>query len=134
MKIMALVISIFIPAAFAAAAEDLRGQAGKAVLEGLANQSGLWGWGSIPAGHILNNSSLIEGGWIAPADRSSMETPSMVIPQGGGLGEISNLEFPSLTMPAFYQMDSKGFGSNVKKVFDCTCFTAPTEAQFPRVY
>ena len=39
-----------------------------------------------------------------------------------------------LTMPAYYQRGSKGFGSDVKKVFDCTCFTAPTVAQFPRVY
>jgi hypothetical protein len=39
-----------------------------------------------------------------------------------------------LTMPTYYQAGSRGFGSNVKAVFDCTCSKAPTEAQFPRVY
>ena len=39
-----------------------------------------------------------------------------------------------LTMPTYYQAGSKGFGSNVKAVFDCTCNKALTAAQFPRVY
>jgi hypothetical protein len=37
-------------------------------------------------------------------------------------------------MPTNYQKGGKGFGSNVKGVFDCTCFKAPTQAQFPRIY
>jgi hypothetical protein len=30
-----------------------------------------------------------------------------------------------LTMPTYYQKGSKGFGSNVKDVFDCTCWREP---------
>jgi hypothetical protein len=30
-----------------------------------------------------------------------------------------------LTMPKYYRMGSKGFGSNVKAIFDCTCFESP---------
>lgn len=30
--------------------------------------------------------------------------------------------------------DQKGFGKSTKGVFDCTCFKAPTEAEFPRTY
>jgi hypothetical protein len=33
-----------------------------------------------------------------------------------------------------YQKGSKGFGSNVAKIFDCTCPKILTHAQFPRVY
>ena len=37
-----------------------------------------------------------------------------------------------LTIPTTYMGDSKLKGA--KGVFDCTCFKAPTQAQFPRVY
>ena len=37
-----------------------------------------------------------------------------------------------LTIPTTYLGDSKLKGA--KGVFDCTCFKAPTQAQFPRVY
>ena len=30
-----------------------------------------------------------------------------------------------LTMPTYYQKGSKGFGSNVKSIFDCTCWRQP---------
>lgn len=33
-----------------------------------------------------------------------------------------------------YYFDKKYYGSSAKGVFDCTCFKAPTQAQFPRVY
>jgi hypothetical protein len=39
-----------------------------------------------------------------------------------------------LTMPTNYQKGGKGFGGNVKGVFDCTCFKAPMQAQYPRIY
>jgi len=32
-----------------------------------------------------------------------------------------------LTMPTYYQKGSKGFGSNAKDVFDCTCWKEPGE-------
>ena len=37
-----------------------------------------------------------------------------------------------LTIPTTYMGDSKLKGA--KGVFDCTCFKAPTQAQFPRIY
>lgn len=37
-----------------------------------------------------------------------------------------------LTMPDAYRKGSNGFGSDVAGVFDCTCFKAPTKAEFPR--
>jgi len=37
-----------------------------------------------------------------------------------------------LTMPTYYQTGSKGFGSNVKGVFDCSCYKVPSTAQFQR--
>jgi len=37
-----------------------------------------------------------------------------------------------LSMPEVYRKGSKGFGSDVTGVFDCTCFKAPTKAEFPR--
>ena len=36
-----------------------------------------------------------------------------------------------LTMPKYYQAGSKGFGSNVKPVFDCTCSKWAQTAEFP---
>lgn len=38
-----------------------------------------------------------------------------------------------LTMPTYYQKGSKGFGSNAKDVFDCTCWKEPGECGIPRV-
>ena len=36
-----------------------------------------------------------------------------------------------LTMPTYYQKGSKGFGSNVKGIFDCTCFqSSPSKRSF----
>ncbi len=37
-----------------------------------------------------------------------------------------------LTMPEPYQKGTKGFGSDVKGIFDCTCSKAPDKAEFPR--
>ena len=39
-----------------------------------------------------------------------------------------------MTMPTYYQKGGGGFGSNVKGILDCTCFKAPTQAEFPRLY
>jgi hypothetical protein len=36
-----------------------------------------------------------------------------------------------LTMPKYYAAGTKGFGSNVKAVFDCTCSKYTTTAEFP---
>ncbi|MHB8119786.1 MAG: hypothetical protein ACYDHX_13845 [Methanothrix sp.] len=37
-----------------------------------------------------------------------------------------------LSMPDAYRKGANGFGSDVAGVFDCTCFKAPTKAEFPR--
>ncbi len=37
-----------------------------------------------------------------------------------------------LSMPDAYRKGINGFGSDVTAVFDCTCFKAPTKAEFPR--
>lgn len=37
-----------------------------------------------------------------------------------------------LTMPEAYQKGTKGFGSDVKGIFDCSCFKVPDKAEFPR--
>jgi len=38
-----------------------------------------------------------------------------------------------LSMPETYRKGSKGFGSDVAGIFDCTCFKAPALAEFPRL-
>jgi hypothetical protein len=38
-----------------------------------------------------------------------------------------------LSLPETYRKGSNGFGSDVSGVFDCTCFKAPTQAEFPRL-
>lgn len=39
-----------------------------------------------------------------------------------------------MTMPTYYKRGTYGFGSNVKGIFDCTCFKARAEAEWPRIY
>jgi hypothetical protein len=73
-KLMAIALFVVMFLSLASAVE-LGGQAGKDALADLGNTSGLWGWGSAPAGKITENGSLIAGFWILPADRSSMEMP-----------------------------------------------------------
>jgi hypothetical protein len=36
------------------------------------------------------------------------------------------------TMPTYYQKGNKGFGSNVKGVFDCTCWKEPSDCGITR--
>lgn len=126
-----LPLSIFILIAFAAASVDLSGQAGKIALEGIqneSNQSTLWNWGSAPAGHIVNDSQLIAGAWILPIDRSSMETPSGAVLQGGQpTGEAPFI--PKVI--ELYDMNNPNTASGV---FDFTSFKAPSQSQFPRIY
>ncbi|MFZ3149163.1 MAG: hypothetical protein WA137_08975 [Methanothrix sp.] len=37
-----------------------------------------------------------------------------------------------LSLPETYRKGSNGLGSDVSGVFDCTCFKAPTQAEFPK--
>jgi hypothetical protein len=121
MKIIAIVVSFFVLLLGASGAMNLSGHAGKEVLENLQtnslanqNSTNLWSWGSAPIGHIVNDSQLIEGAWIVPADIPSMESPSITDYQLTGSGKRNYAEFAS---PAYYQPGSKGFDSNVKGVF-----------------
>lgn len=38
------------------------------------------------------------------------------------------------SLPTYYQRGTYGFGSDVKGVFDCTCFKTPASAEFQRVH
>ncbi len=39
-----------------------------------------------------------------------------------------------LSLPDVYKKGSKGFGSDVSGIFDCTCFKVPAQAEFTRIY
>lgn len=132
MKRAIFITSILILSCVAMGATNLSGQDGKKILAGLQpgtleiqNSSDLWSWGSAPTGHIINNSSLVEGAWILPVDLSSMESPSMAVPQNLAPGETNNVKSIS---PTYQQTDSKGVGSNVKGGFDSTGLKQPGEA------
>jgi hypothetical protein len=131
MKVIAIIVSFFVLLWGASGAMNLSGHAGKEVLADLQtnlltiqNSTDLWSWGSAPAGHIINDSQLIEGAWIEPTDISSMESPYMADYQFAASGKQNYAEFVS---PAYYQLGSNGFGSNVKGVFDCTGWKQPGE-------
>ncbi len=72
---MLLIILILALVSLTTATVELGGQAGKDALADIGNETGLWGWGGSPLGHIINDSELIAGALITPMDRSSMETP-----------------------------------------------------------
>ncbi|MEI8003023.1 MAG: hypothetical protein WCG94_01680 [Methanothrix sp.] len=78
---MLLIILILALVSLTTATVELGGQAGKYTLADIGNETGLWGWGGSPLGHIINDSELIAGFLITPMDRSSMETPL----QAGGM-------------------------------------------------
>ena len=132
MKIILIAVFVFVLLWDASGAMNLSGHAGKEVLADLQtslptiqNSTNLWSWGSAPAGHIINNSQLIEGAWIVPADLSSMESPSMVDYQSTiALSKMNLAEFVS---PVYYQLGDKGFGSNVNGIFDSIGWKQPGE-------
>jgi hypothetical protein len=131
MKIIAIIVSFFILLWGASGAMNLSGHAGKEVLADLQsnllttqNSTDLWSWGTAPAGHIINDSQLIAGAWIEPADIASMESPSLTNYQVAASGNENYAEFIS---PAYYQLGSKGFGSDVKAIFDCIGWNQPGE-------
>jgi hypothetical protein len=131
MKIIAIIVSFFILLWGASGAMNLSGQAGKEALADLQsnlstaqNSTDLWSWGTAPAGHIINDSQLIAGAWSDPADIASMESPSMTNYQVAATGKENYAEF---IFPAYYQLGSNGFGSNVKGIFDYTGWRQPGE-------
>ncbi len=110
---------------------ELGGQAGKDVLIGLGNGTGLWNWGEAPLGHIINDSKLIAGAWINPGDRSSMETPLQASVMGeGGFANASYVNDIAFDYTDPYDKSFK----TTRGVFDITGFKGPNENRFPRVY
>jgi len=130
---------------------DLSGQSGRDTLNSIESGSSLWNWGSAPLGHVVNDSQLISGVRKDPGDISTMETPLQAqgLDSGGEIAPImSDFSVGQLPTPAvnngwietsfrgfadMQPLDKKAFKS-ATGVFDCTCFKAPTVAQFPRVY
>jgi len=104
---------------------DLSGQSGQNALNSIESGSGLWNWGSVPLGHVINDSQLISGVRKNPGDISTMETPLQAQGLDSG-GEIAPI------MSGFADMQL--LDKTATGVIDCTCFKAPTVAQFPRVY
>ncbi len=77
----------------------------------------LWGWGAMAEEISAFNAE--DTSYFAEDDVK-------------GSGMLACCSDGYLTMPTYYRMGSKGFGSDVKGVFDCTCFKPSTQAQFPR--
>ena len=125
MRLLALCILALsiVPLSFAVV--DLSGQSGQNALNSIESGSGLWNWGSAPLGHVVDDSQLISGVRKDPGDISTMETPLQAQGLDSG-GEIAPI------MSGFADMQL--LDKTATGVIDCTCFKAPTVAQFPRVY
>ena len=129
MKLLALCILVLSMVPLSSAVADLSGQSGRDAFNRIESGSGLWNWGSSPLGHVVDDDKLISGVRKNPGDISAMETPLQAQGLDSG-GEIA----PIISGFADMQpLDKKAFKS-ATGVFDCTCFKAPTVAQFPRVY
>lgn len=123
-----LVVTILLLTAGIAAAIDLRGSSGLAILERLTNasnqtqnadQSDLWNWGSNPIGSILQNGSLIKRTNATNAgDQGAMETPSQAMAIENGA--ISNATPQVLKRWTYY--DAKVYGKITDYTFDGTSF------------
>jgi len=129
MRLLALCILVLSMVPLSSAVADLSGQSGRDAFNRIESGSGLWNWGSSPLGHVVDDDKLISGVRKNPGDISAMETPLQAQGLDSG-GEIA----PIISGFADMQpLDKKAFKS-ATGVFDCTCFKAPTVAQFPRVY
>ena len=125
MRLLALCILALSMVPLSSAVADLSGQSGQNALNSIESGSGLWNWGSAPLGHVVDDSQLISGVRKDPGDISTMETPLQAqgLDSGGEIAPIMS-DFADMQL-----LDKAATG-----VFDCTCFKAPTVAQFPRVY
>ena len=129
MRLLALCILALSMVPLSSAVVDLSGQSGKDALNSIESGSGLWNWGSAPLGHVVDDSQLISGVRKDPGDISTMETPLQAQGLDSG-GEIA----PIMSGYDYMQLVDKTAFKSATGVFDCTCFKAPTVAQFPRVY
>ncbi len=127
-------------------AMDLSGAGGKTALANLNNThsisikpSDLWTWGTVPLAHYVDNGSIVDSFDIMNPgeDNGTMPTPSqeMGLNEAVETGEISSATAQTLEQSgdldtmAIY--DRKGFGASTGGIFDCTCYKAPTTAQYP---
>ncbi len=129
MRLLALCILALSMVPLSSAVVDLSGQSGQNALNSIESGSGLWNWGSAPLGHVVDDSQLISGVRKNPGDISTMETPLQAQGLDSG-GEIA----PIMSGYDYMQLVDKTAFKSATGVFDCTCFKAPTVAQFPRVY
>ena len=129
MRLLALCILALSMVPLSSAVVDLSGQSGQNALNSIESGSGLWNWGSAPLGHVVDDSQLISGVRKNPGDISTMETPLQAQGLDSG-GEIA----PIMSGYYYMQLVDKTAFKSATGVFDCTCFKAPTVAQFPRVY
>lgn len=129
MRLLALCILALSMVPLSSAVVDLSGQSGRDALNSFESGSSLWNWGSAPLGHVVNDSQLISGVRKDPGDISTMETPLQAQGLDSG-GEIA----PIMSGYDYMQLVDKTAFKSATGVFDCTCFKAPTVAQFPRVY
>ena len=129
MRLLALCILALSIVPLSSAVVDLSGQSGQNALNSIESGSGLWNWGSAPLGHVVDDSQLISGVRKNPGDISTMETPLQAQGLDSG-GEIA----PIMSGYDYMQLVDKTAFKSATGVFDCTCFKAPTVAQFPRVY
>ena len=121
MRLLALCILALSMVPLSSAVVDLSGQSGQNALNSIESGSGLWNWGSVPLGHVVDDSQLLSGVRKDLGDISTMETPL----QAQGLDSGSEIAPIILDINAL---------KSAPGVIDCTCFKEPTVAQFPRVY
>ncbi|MBP7071362.1 MAG: hypothetical protein KBA97_09835 [Methanothrix sp.] len=149
MRLFMLCILVLSLTPLSSAVVDLSGQSGKDVLSSIESGSGLWNWGSVPLGHVVNDSQLLPGVRKDPRDISTMETPlqaqgsdssGLIAPIMSGFSDgqtptqaANNGWIPIVSgYDDMNPMDKKAFKSPTG-VFDLS-FKGPTIAQFPRVY
>ena len=127
----ALSILVLSLVSLSSAVIELGGQSGKDTLASIETGTGLWNWGSVPFGHVVDDDELIAGAAIDPLDMSTMETPlqALGMDKAGSIAPL--LSSGSVCMSS---SDQKPFKS-APGVFDCTVFfEAPSPGQFPRIY
>lgn len=114
MRLLCIVV-ILLLFGTATATIQLGGPSGQTILESLKSSSnpkatdppsGLWEWGSMPLGHVLQNGSLAEGP-IVNVENGSMESPM----QAAGLNDYVEAGSNSQSGGAIAQSNSQG-GSN----------------------
>jgi len=142
MRLLALCILVLSMVPLSSSVVDLSGQSGRDALNSIESGGSLWNWGSVPLGHVINDSQLLSGVRKDAGDISIMETPLQAqgLDSGGEIAPImSDFSIGQTPTPAtnngWIETSFRGFADMQpldKKEFNS--FKAPTVAQFPRVY